>query len=84
MINGVSDYLLWPIRTLEQAQEDRERWRRRELFDVAGVSNFRKSIDTEGRLAISAPLLPQAAPAPGGESREDTGEPPEWQADLFR
>jgi hypothetical protein len=85
MINGVSDYLLWPIRTLEQAQGDRVRWRRVGFFNMPMSPKFHEgtvSMECSGtalQLSQDARTAPQAAvPEDGLEAQREEA------TDLFR
>jgi len=84
MINGVSDYLLWPIRTLEQAQQDIERWRRSGLFDMPSSKRCDgvKSRESMGALQRLSQDARSELPAPRmGENPEA---PRDTSAELLR
>ena len=63
MIDGVSDYLLWPIRTLAQAQADLERWRRPDSSDKATVAQLPEGIKPVEYLGATPDLAQDVMPA---------------------
>lgn len=85
MINGVSDYLLWPIRTLEQAQQDRARWRRAGFFSLPSTPKSDQGAESLKRLGAALQVSPVVRPAPPATASQDGLETQrEEPTDFFR